>query len=268
MVIGGLAFLLFVAVSEPRPAPLDTIVIEPERVEQLAQGFQAVWRRPPTDDEMRAMVDDFIREEVYSREALTLGLDRDDTVIRRRLRQKMEFLTDTGVDLLSPIPGELEAYLAANAQAFRREPRLAFEQIYLGETPDPGVINASLGALQSDPAADSSALGERTVLPAQLSLSLPVAVDGVFGEGFFDRLADLPAGEWAGPVQSAYGAHLVRVVDSALARMPALEEVRDDVLRDWKAGKALELRERLFARLRERYVVEIRGADAGTGESR
>jgi hypothetical protein len=266
LVIGGLAFLLFAAVSEPRPAPLETILIGPERVAQLAQGFEAVWRRPPTDDEMRAIVDDFVREEVYYREALTLGLDRDDAVVRRRLRQKMEFLTDTGADLLRPGPGELEAHLAANAPAFRRGPRLAFEQVYLGERPDPAMIAAALSALRSDPMADPDALGERTVLPAQLSLSPPEAVDGVFGGGFFERLAELPAGAWAGPVESAYGVHVVRIAENVPARMPAMEEVQDAVLRDWKEAKALELRERLFARLRDRYVVEIRGADVGAGE--
>ena len=264
--IGGLAFLVFAAVSEPRPTPIETILIGPDRIEQLAQSFEAVWRRPPNDDEMRAIVDDFVREEVYYREALTLGLDRDDTVIRRRLRQKMEFLTNTGADLLSPAPGELEDYLAANESAFRQRPRLAFEQIYLGERPDPAIIAGALSALQLDPMADPDALGERTLLPAQLSLSGPEAVDGVFGEGFFEQLAELPAGAWAGPVESAYGVHLVRTIERVPARMPALGEVQDAVLRDWRAAKALELREQFFARLKDRYVIEMRAADTGTGE--
>ncbi len=268
LAIGGLIFLLFVAVSEPSPEPTDTIVVERERIEQLMMGFQAVWRRPPTDDELRALIDDFVREEIYYREALALGLDRNDAVVRRRLRQKMEFLTDTGADILKPAAGELEAYLAANEQTFRSGPRLAFEQIYFGETPDPESIAGSLSALQSDPVPDLSVLGERTLLPAQLSLSPPDAIDGVFGQGFFERLAELPPGVWAGPVVSAYGVHLVRIIDSLPARMPPLEEVRHAVLRDWKAAKALEIRELHDARLRERFVVEIRGADARAVENR
>ena len=266
--IGGLIFVLFAAVAGPGPEPTDTIVVGPERIERLARGFQAIWRRPPTDDELRAIIEDFVREEIYYRKALALGLDRNDAVIRRRLRQKIEFLTDTGADLLEPATGELEAYLAANEQTFRRGPRLSFEQIYLGETPGPESITRSLSALQSDPVTDPSALGERTLLPAQLGLSPPDAIDGVFGKGFFERLAELPSGVWAGPVVSAYGVHLVRILDSLRTRTPPLEEVRDAVLRDWKAVKAREIRELYYAQLRERFVVEIRGADARTEENR
>jgi hypothetical protein len=267
LAIGGLIFLLFGALAEPRPGPTDTIVVGPERIEQLATGFQAVWRRPPTDDELRAMIDDFVREEVYYRQALALGLDRNDTVVRRRLRQKMEFLTDSAADLLEPAAGELEAYFAANEQTYRRGPRLALDQIYLGETPAPDTITRSLIALRSDPVAGTSALGERTLLPARLDLSPPNAIDGVFGQGFFERLAELPPGMWAGPVASSYGVHLVRIVDSLPASTPPLEDMRDAVLRDWKAAKAMEIRELHYARLREGFVVEIHGAEDGTAEN-
>ena len=267
LAIGGLIFVLFAAMSEPGPEPADTIVVGPERIEQLARGFQAVWRHPPTDDELRAIIDDFVREEIYYREALALGLDKNDTIVRRRLRQKMEFLTDSGAEILEPVAGELEAYLLANENTFRRGPRLAFEQIYLGETSAPESIRLSLSALQSDPLASPSTLGEHTLLPAQLGLSPPEAVDGVFGKGFFERLVELSPGVWAGPVASAYGVHLVRIGESLAARMPPLEEIRGNVLRDWKTAKARELRELHYARLRERYVVEIRRADTGTAEN-
>jgi hypothetical protein len=268
LAIGGLIFLLFTAVDDTRDAPTDVIVVTPERIDQLAAGFSSVWKRMPTDDELDGLIDEDIRAEVYYREALALGLDRNDTIVRRRLRQKMEFLADTGADLLEPAAGELEAYRAANEKTFRRGPRLAFEQIYLGETPGPETITRSLSALQSDPATDPSGLDERSLLPARLGLSTPDAIDGVFGQGFFERLAELPPGMWAGPVVSAYGVHLVRILDSLPARTPPLEEVRDAVLRDWKAAKALEVRELHYARLRERFVIEIRGADDRTLENR
>ena len=266
--IGGLIFVLFAALSEPGREPADTIVVGPERIEQLAKGFQAAWRRPPNDDELRAIIDDFVREEIYYREALALGLDRNDAVVRRRLRQKMEFLTDSGAELLEPTAGELEAHLLASEQTFRRGPRLAFEQIYLGETSAPESIRLSLSALQSDPLASPSTLGEHTLLPAQLGLSPPDAIDGVFGKGVFERLMELQPGVWAGPVVSAYGVHLVRIVGSLPAWTPPLEEIRDAVLRDWKAAKARKIRELHYARLRERFVVEIHGADARTVEKR
>ncbi len=268
LALGGLIFGLFGAVGEPRPEPAESIDVGPEHIERLATGFRSVWRRPPSDDELRAMIDDFVREEIYYREALALGLDRDDTVIRRRLRQKMEFLSDSGADLLEPTAGELEAYFAANEQTYRSAPALAFEQIYLGETPAPDGVRLTLAALQTEAGTASSALGEPTLLPARLGLSQQTAVDGVFGGGFFEQIAELSTGVWAGPVASGYGAHLVRVLDSQPARTPPLAEVREAVLRDWKAAKALEIRELHYARLRARFVVEIRGADGRTPETR
>ncbi len=266
LAIGGLIFLLFGAAGGP--GPTDTIVVGPGRIEQLATGFQAVWRRPPTDDELGAMIDDFVREEVYYREALALGLDRNDTVVRRRLRQKMEFLTDTAADLLEPAAGELKAYLAANEHTYRIGPRLAFEQIYLGETPTPDSVSLTLSALESDSVATRSELGKPTLLPTRLGLSPEGAIDGVFGRGFAERLAELPPGAWAGPVTSAYGVHLVRILDSLPGRTPPLEEVRDAVMRDWKEAKAKEIRERHYARLRQRYEVEIRDTDDAMAEDR
>ncbi len=266
--IGGLIFALYAAVEDPSEAPADVIVITPARIDQLATGFSSVWKRKPTDDELDALIDEEVREEVYYRDALALGLDTNDAVVRWRMRQKMVFLLDTGAYLQNPAAGELEAYFAANEDFYRSGLRVAFEQIFLGEAPTAEAISLSLGALQSDPPADPATLGERTLLPAQLGLSLPNAIDGVFGKDFFELLAELPPGVWTGPVVSAYGVHLVRILDSVPARTPPLEEVRDAVLRDWKAAKAQEIREQDYAERRKHFVVEIRRRDERTAESR
>jgi len=267
LALGGLIFVLFAAVSDPTPRPVNTIVIGSARIEQLSKSFQAVWGRPPSADELSGVIDDAVREEVYYREALALGLDTNDTIVRRRLRQKMEFLTDSGAALLEPVAGELEAHLLANEEAFQRGPRVAFEQIYLGQNPGQESTQRLLSDLQVNSVADLSSLGERSMLPAELGLSSPAAVDGVFGEGFFVRLAELPPGLWSGSVVSGFGVHLVRIGERLAARTPTLEEAREAVLRDWKAAKASELRELYYAELRERYVVEIRHADSKAAES-
>jgi hypothetical protein len=266
--IGGLIFALYAVVDDTGEAPADVIVIIPERIDQLAAGFSSVWKRMPTDTELDALIEEDIREEVYYREALALGLDRNDTIVRRRLRQKMEFLMDTGANLLEPSAGELEAYFAANEQAYRLEPRLALEQIYLGNAPDQQTIARSLSALRSAPPTDPSALGERTLLPAQLGLSPRNAIDGVFGEGFFELVLDISPGEWTGPVASAYGVHLVRILDNLPARTPPLDEIRDAVLRNWREAKAQEIRELDYAGRRKHFVVEIRRSDAQAAENR
>ena len=268
LAIGGLIFLLFAFVDDSRETPADVIVVTPERIDQLAAGFGSVWKRKPTADELDALIDEYIREEVYYREALALGLDRNDAMVRGRLRQKMEFLSDTGAGALKPAAGELEAYLRANEQSFRRGPRLAFEQLYFGETANPESVTRSLHALQSGAVSDLSAIGQRSFLPARLALSPPTAIDGVFGKGFFTRIAKLPTGGWSGPVRSAFGLHVVRILENQPARTPLLEEIREAVLRDWRAAKARQSLERHYARLRQRYVVEIRGADGQLLETR
>ena len=257
LIIGGLLFALYAAVSGPAPTPTNQIVIEPERVAQLAAGYEAVWRRRPDDNELNALVESFVREEIYYREALSLGLEQDDTIIRRRLQQKMEFLTDSGAEFLEPAPSELETYYATNEQRFQDAPSIAFEQIFLGQSAAPERVAAALTALRSNTETAPLNLGERTLLPSQLALSEPVAIDSVFGAGFFNELAQLPENVWAGPVESGYGMHLVRIRDSRPARVPPLEEVRDAILREWKSAQAAELREQVYARLRARYDVVL-----------
>ncbi len=265
--IGGLIFALYSALDDVREAPADVIVIVPERIDQLAASFSAVWNRTPTDDELEYLIDEEVRAEVYYREALALGLDRNDAVVRRRMRQKMEFLLDTGAFLQEPAAGELEAYFAANEDFYRSGLRLAFEQIYLGEAPAEEAIARSLDALRSDSPADPATLGARSLLPARLGLSPPSAVDGVFGTGFFDLVAELSPGEWAGPLVSAYGAHLVRILDRLPARTPPLEEIRDAVLKNWREAKAQQIREQDYAERRKHFTVEIRRRDARVTES-
>ena len=257
LLIGGLLFMFYAAASGPAPASPNRIIVGPEKVVQLAAGYEAVWRRPPSDKELRAMVDNFVREEIYYREALALGLDRGDTIIRRRLQQKMEFLTDNGADVIEPEVGELESYYQTNEEKFQNAPVITLEQIYFGQTPSPDRIATALATLRSDKGADPLSFGERTMLPYRLVLSTSAEIDGAFGSGFFATLEQLAADEWSGPVESGYGVHIVRTSNRRPARVPPLTEVRDAVLREWKVEKANELREQVYLRLRERYVVEI-----------
>jgi hypothetical protein len=257
IVIGGLFFLIYILVNDPGENSTDTIFITPERISQIATEYNGVWNRMPTDEELDNLIKEEVRSEVYYRDALALGLDKNDAIVRRRLRQKMEFLTDTGVYLQEPSAGELEAYFAANEQNYRGEPRLAFEQIYLGKSPSEDTVSQILKTLLLEPATDPSTLGQRTLLPAQLKLSQPNAIDSIFGKGFYSQIAQLAPGEWDGPVTSVYGTHLIRTLDDQPARMPPLEAVRNSVLRNWRTAKAMENREQDYAKRRSRYIVEI-----------
>jgi len=262
--MGGLIFAVFAALNDASEPPADVIVITPLRIDQIAAEYQSVWRRKPSEDELNALIEEDIREEVYYREAIALGLDRNDAVVRRRMRLKMEFLMDSSANALDPVTGELEAYFAANEGFYRLEPRLAFEQVYLGENTSPEIIADALNVLRSNSATDPLALGERSLLPAQLGLSSADVVFGVFGKGFFEQLAQLRPRVWTGPVGSTYGVHLVRILDSLPGRTPRLEEVRKEVLRDWKMAKASEIHDRDYAERRARFVIEIQRREPHT----
>jgi len=257
IVIGGLVFAVYYLTRGYDKTPSDLILVTPEKFSQLGAQFSAVWRRNPTDKELNRLIEDYIREEVYYRDALTLGLDNNDAVVRRRLRQKMEFLANSAANILTPKPDELETYFKTHIKSYQREPRIAFEQIFLGPNPDSAEVQRWLSSLQAGQEPESDPIGQSTLLPAQLNLSPRVAVDGVFGSHFFDRLISLPVNSWSGPVKSSYGVHLVRIQKRTALETPSLDQVQSAVIRDWRNAKAKELREKDYLNRRAKYAIEI-----------
>src|SRR5262245_12825913 len=129
LVIGAALFGLYRLVGGAEQGPREIVVSEAQ-VEALAQNFSRTWMRPPTAAEVRGLVDDYVKEEIYYREAIALGLDRDDTVIRRRLRQKMEFVSDDVAATREPTEADLAAFLESNAESFADPPSLSFRQVF------------------------------------------------------------------------------------------------------------------------------------------
>lgn len=255
LLLGTLVFVVFSLLDDTPQAPdAGRIVVTPAVAARLAQGFEAVWRRPPTPTELEGLIDDHIREEVFVREALALGLDRNDTVVRQRLRQKMEFLTTSAAGTVEPREAELRAYFEAHSERYKIEPRIAFEQVFLGETARELEVETVLGALK-DGAAPAET-GARTLLPTVLPLSTRVAVDGMFGDGFFAAVGDLAVGSWGGPIRSGYGVHVVRPSEIAEARLPPFETVREAVRDDWQLARLEALGKARFEELRARYRIE------------
>jgi hypothetical protein len=260
-----LGALLFAVDAWRRPAERvgagGEIVVTEARVRTLSQNFARTWQRPPTGEELDGLVESHIREEVMVREALALGLDRDDAIIRRRLQQKVEFVSDQAAALAAPSDADLEAYLAKNADAFRREPRVTFVQVYL----DPGKRGA---ALQADAARlrerlaanaiDVARAGDRlALLEARYDDAPQAEVARLFGAEFADEIVRQPPGAWAGPLRSGYGAHLVKVEALSPGSMPSLTEVRPLVEREWINAKRRELAQDWYATLRAKHRISV-----------
>ena len=254
-------FIAYGVVNRRSIAEPDRIVVIQARIEQTAILFARTWRRPPTPIELKGLVDDYVKEEIYYREALALGLDANDTLIRRRLRQKMEFLDDAAIDAPTPTDTDLVQYLKANPAKFAIEPALAFRQIYLnperrGEKIDQDAA-AILEALRSDPSLDPGSLGDATLLPAELEKTSKLSISQTFGGEFAEAISQATTGQWVGPIKSGFGLHLVRITEMTPGRQPALSDVRDAVAREWTNEQRKTLADDRFAALLKRYQVTI-----------
>jgi hypothetical protein len=260
LVIGALLFVAFQ--WRGGPAGSNRIVITPGQIDAIATGFARTWQRPPTEQELKGLLDEHVREEVAAREAMAMGLDRDDTVIRRRLRQKYEFLAEEGADATPPTQAQLQAWLEANPGRFRSEAQVAFRQVMLSPQKRGGTLEADARKLleqlaRAGPEARIDALGDSLMLPGEVGRTSRSDVVRQFGEPFAAALFELEPGRWAGPVRSGYGLHVVLVREREEGRSPALAEVRPLVERDFTADRRRKSLDALYARMLDRYQVVI-----------
>ena len=241
----------------------ETIEVSQAKIEQMASIFARTWQRPPSADEMKGLIDDYVKEEIYVREAIRLGIDKDDTVIRRRLRIKMEFLNDAAAEATPATEADLAAYLAAHPDKFRKPPRIAFEQVYLdaqkrGDAAQ-GDAAALLISLRKD-AAFSSVAGDPTLLPLSVPLTDRLGIAQLFGDDFASAVIDLPSRGWQGPITSSFGLHVLKVTDRAAGRQPELAEIRQQVEREWLNDRREALADQKLDRLLKHYKVTIEPA--------
>ena len=264
-------FIIYGALNRSDRVTPDRIVVTQARIEQIATLFARTWQRPPSPSELKGLLDDYVKDEVYYREALKLGLEADDTVIRRRLRQKMEFLSDAASETLNPTEAELAEYLNAHADRFAVEHAVAFRQIYFnperrGDKASDDATNA-LEVLRSDPSLDPASVGDATLLPSELPLTSKASISQTFGTNFADEIIKAIPGTWAGPFKSSFGLHIVRVSETKPSRMPALAEVREAVERDWASDKRRALADRRFNELLKQYDVTIEPEPKPAGQA-
>jgi hypothetical protein len=265
LALGAVVFLLFNLNARGHVPQHGRIVVNSGKVEQLVIGFSRTWHRPPSPQELEGLVEDSIREEVLYREALAMGLDKDDTIVRRRMRQKLEFLTEEVSAVAPPSDQELQGWLDRHSDRFRVEPTIAFSQIYFnssrrGENAAAAASNALPQMSAAGKKTAALELGDATMLPHELPRSRLDEVASVFGAGFAQGLAGMEPGRWSGPVQSTYGWHLVYVSERVEGRRRPLAEVREAVQREWLAARRKEVIDATYKKLREKYVIIVEAA--------
>jgi hypothetical protein len=262
LLLGAAIFAAYGLLSKGTGNDPGRIVVTQGQLAALGEGFIRTWQRPPTPEEMQGLIRERVHEEVYYREALALGLDKDDLIIRRRLRQKMEFVSHDLAAPAEPGDAQLQAYLDAHAASFATEPRFSFRQVYL----DPQRRGAHLardaerllaGLNLAGTKASLVSLGDSLLLEHEFDNASARDVGNLFGEKFAAALGRLPLGQWQGPVESGYGMHVVFLSERTDGRLPALDDVRAAVRRELSSAQQREADDRFYRALLLKYVVTI-----------
>lgn len=262
LILGGLLFLLFHFVKGGSGIKQNEIVVTSGTVQTLSEGFQRVWKRVPTQKELDTLIQDYIKEEIYYREAMAMGLDRDDTIIRRRLRQKMEFLADGMGYIKEPTDKDLESYLQKHPEKFRVESRYTFSQVYLNPEKHQNSIEQDAAQLltnlnKAGNSVDPGKYGDQFMLGYYFSNQSESNIARTFGDPFAKQLSQLETGKWVGPIESGYGQHLVLINNRSEGRIPPISEVRKQVQSEWMTDEAKQTSEKFYEGLRSRYTVKI-----------
>jgi hypothetical protein len=262
LVLGAGVFGLFALVGDRSEIEPDEIVVGAGQIERMSQAWRKTRMRPPTQLELEGLIRDYIKEEIYYREALTLGLDQDNAVIRRHLRQKMEFLSEDIASQAEPDGGALQAFLDANPDKFRTDLRVSFQHVYFSwdKRGDLAAVDARqvLATLDgSESYDDISVMGDALPLPQAVDLYPLREVSSLFGREFAQQLTTLDVGRWQGPIASGFGVHLVYIGERIDASLPQLDEIRDTVMREWREEQRQSVNQVFYDTLRTGYNVVI-----------
>lgn len=263
LLIGAALFGLYRLTQSGRPgsAPPTEIRLSLDEIAQLRLLYQSQWRRPPTPQELERMVENKVQQEILYREALAMGIDKEDEIVKRRMAQKMQFLAEDVAAAREPAPAELRSWFDERSARFAQPPRLSFRHLYF--SPD------RRGARAREDAANALAKLAGQAQDAQRAASLadpfmyqevyrdraPEFLGKEFGPQFALAVARLAPGSWQGPVESGLGWHLVFVDTAIPGRVPAFEEVEPEVKSAWLAEQKALAWEKAYKDMRAKYTV-------------
>ena len=235
------------------------IVITQGVVDDLVTQHVAAKGREPSSSELNHLIESYVREEILYREGVKLGLERDDIVVKRRVRQKIELIAEEDASTRAPTDVDLSAYLAAHPARFVQPAALTFEQVFLGPSPAGAAVVHAVAvtgeALRNG--IDPQELGKPTLLPSRMTQTPADLVARDFGDAFAAALVKAPVGEWWGPIHSSFGTHYVRVSERTPAVNPPLGAVRDQVVREWENERRLRARTDAYQKMRGEYDIRV-----------
>jgi peptidyl-prolyl cis-trans isomerase C len=255
-VLGVAMFAVYRWIAPPGSRRIE---ISAATIDGLRQDYVRRYGTSPTATEETALIQRFIDNEVLYREALALGLDRGDIIVRRRLVQKMEFLTEDSEPVPEPTDTDLQAYLEAHAEHYAVPARVTLTHVFVSTDRHGSRAAADAAQLRQQlvAGADPSGLGD-PFLPGQEFVSkTQTELQAIFGPAFVEPVMSLPVGTWSEPLRSSYGLHLVRVRERSTSHQPSFGEVRTAVSQDWRAERRDLANREALARLRRRYDIQV-----------
>lgn len=264
LVIGAAIYGAYALFGTPEEDFRDTLVyVDSNRINAFISEWESRWNRPPTKEEIDGLIQSYIREDVLYRQAVAMGLNEDDPITRRRMAQKLEFLTGDLAMMVQPAEGELEAYFEENEAAYRQADQLTFIQVFLDpdSREESTLIDAAqlLVQLQAKGLPDDQTLqaGDQNMLQNYFQLATTLSIARQLGNGFTESVMELEPGKWHGPVLSGYGVHLVYVYDHLVAPPAEFEGVKASVLENWQLSQRESFNAEFLKSLKERYEIVI-----------
>jgi parvulin-like peptidyl-prolyl isomerase len=262
--LGGalMVFAFFWATGSNRDPADYAITISETDVARLNAGWQQNFRRPPSEAELNGLIDQEITEEIYYREALRLGLDRNDAVIRRRMFTKMRFLNNEEAGNDNPTDADLQQWMEDKPGKYALESIYTLEQVYLGQANiiDPAAAAQMVKNL-NDGSVKAADLAKPISLPSTLKSAGVAEISRQFGEEFVTGLTDLKTGQWQGPIASGFGLHLVKIAAKVPGKSAALNDVRQQVTNDWRAAQNNAAEKAALDGYRAQYQITVAGRE-------
>jgi hypothetical protein len=258
-VLGAVLFAIYSWLHRGQIEAPGEIFVSRAQVSSLQAQFERVWQRPANPAELQHLVDNWVREEIFYREGLAMGLDRDDPVVRRRVGQKIQFIIE-GAAPTSPTTAELQAWLDAHRADYRTEPRYSLRQVYFDPRRHGANLERDIASARRALEGGSNNVGDATLLPLEMQDASQSEVEREFGAEFVAGLKSLAPGTWQGPSRSTFGVHLVRVDARNDGQALSLEQVRAEVERDLLQARAEESSRKIYDRLRANYRVRVESA--------
>ena len=269
LLIGACIYGVYDLFGAPPEEDADlTVLVDANRINGYVAQWQSRWNRPPTRAELDGVINQYVREEILYRQAVALGLNEDDPITRRRMAQKLEFMTSDLARVIEPTDAELEAWFQENIEEFSSPDLLTFTQIFFDpDARDETTLDdaaALLAQLQQAGEPDPETLegGDQFMLQSYFQSATELEIRKQLGTGFTTSLMELAPGEWHGPVLSGFGVHLVYVYEHSQAPPPVLsDEVRPRVLEAWQAEQTQAFNEKFYDALKSRYDIVVEDND-------